>query len=1230
MFKKLILSTILLVSCLVGGEAQTTNYTWMYRSSPDCQSEIDGKFSSMCWDTVKHKLFKCMPGNDNICNTPSEWNEVVAKDPNLSAQSPLNYANNGVMSIQVATDTQNGYQSYTDHASVTNHIANTSNPHSTTKSQVGLSNVDNTSDINKPVSTLTQVALNGKQNTLTLGNITAGTGVSISGGTNAIIGTGVTVTNIAPDQVVSLTPGTGIGVSGTYPSFTISNTQTFSGVVVDSPLSGLGTPASHLTVDLSSKENSLGVPSSDDYLLSSKHDGTRAWIAPPATMIYPSAGLAKSNGINWDASITDNSSNWNTAYSWGNWSSNFGTTPGTIAQGNDSRINNGQTAYSWGNHASAGYELQSNKSNDTSLSSDSSIYYTTQHATKTYVDNKIANLLSYRGSYNASVNTYPTTGGSGTAGAILKGNTWVISVNGTLGGSKVYVGDYIVANVDSPSQTVANWDHLNAGIDFVPEDQANKVTSISISSTDVQYPSAKLLYDQLAGKQGTLSQATGSVDGYLYHDDWTTFNGKQSNLSLVAGTYADGKACTYTASGTILNCNTTLPSVGTWGALDYPTWASGTPFVKMTAAGTFALDTNTYLTSLSGAVLTDQTSGQTIGATGSRLSKLWATDLTVTNAIAGSITGNAATVTNGVYSSGLTANKIPKAGSSTTIVDGSIYDYNGNIGIGTTSPTAPLTVNSYATYTQGSGGIITTYTSGGNTYVVHKFTSTGAGTFVAPSNAGSNLSVLVVAGGGGASEAGGGSGGLVYQANRPYTNGASYALSVGAGGIIVGNDGQDGGNSTFDTITAVGGAGSPFRANTDRTGGSGAGGNSVGTTGGASTQGNSGGGTGYGNNGGNFSGRSGGGGGAGAVGGSGNGGTVAGSGGNGLAYSITGVSTYYAGGGGASNTGSGTNGAGGLGGGGDGSVNSGANGAANTGGGGGGGYNISSGTGGSGVVIVSYIQPSSALVAQLNGTINVSGDIVGSGNISSTTLGVSGTASVSGGFTGNVGVGGVATALFNIMTNTTATGNILTQQASADADSFDLTFNKTRGTIASPTVITTADELGTIKFQGYSGAGGYVTGVEIKAISEGTIATTRVPASLSFWTGTDASPTVSTQRLKINSVGLWTLFDGTTINLGTTTGTKIGTSTSEKLGFYNVAPVIQAVATTDLGTVLSNVGLRAAGTAYPITTSGAVNLSGTLSLPALGSANRVVCWKSTTSIGYCSSIVGADGSCTCN
>lgn len=42
------------------------------------------------------------------------------------------------------------------------HIADRSNPHNVTKDQVGLSNVDNTSDMSKPISTLMQQALDGK------------------------------------------------------------------------------------------------------------------------------------------------------------------------------------------------------------------------------------------------------------------------------------------------------------------------------------------------------------------------------------------------------------------------------------------------------------------------------------------------------------------------------------------------------------------------------------------------------------------------------------------------------------------------------------------------------------------------------------------------------------------------------------------------------------------------------------------------------------------------------------------------------------------------------------------------------------------------------------------------------------------------------------------------------------------------------------------------------------
>ena len=47
------------------------------------------------------------------------------------------------------------------------HTENTSNPHNVTKAQVGLGNVDNTSDLDKPISTLTQQALNNKVDKIT-------------------------------------------------------------------------------------------------------------------------------------------------------------------------------------------------------------------------------------------------------------------------------------------------------------------------------------------------------------------------------------------------------------------------------------------------------------------------------------------------------------------------------------------------------------------------------------------------------------------------------------------------------------------------------------------------------------------------------------------------------------------------------------------------------------------------------------------------------------------------------------------------------------------------------------------------------------------------------------------------------------------------------------------------------------------------------------------------------
>ena len=84
-------------------------------------------------------------------------------------------------------------------------------------------------------------------------------------------------------------------------------------------------------------------------------------------------------------------------------------------------------------------------------------------------------------------------------------------------------------------------------------------------------------------------------------------------------------------------------------------------------------------------------------------------------------------------------------------------------------------------------------------------------------------------------------------------------------------------------------------------------------------------------------------------------------------------------------------------------------------------------------------------------------------------------------------------------------------------------------------------------------------------------------------------------KLIVNSQGTITVNDGAQFILGTTTGTSFGTTTSQKLSFFGVTPVVQQAANQDLGTTLSNLGLRGAGSTYTITTSGVATFNNNLS-----------------------------------
>jgi hypothetical protein len=73
--------------------------------------------------------------------------------------------------------------------------------------------------------------------TVTSVNLTAGTGISVSGGPITISGS-INVVNTAPDQIVSLTGAGTTVVTGTYPSFTITSNDSALGTVTSVAASG--------------------------------------------------------------------------------------------------------------------------------------------------------------------------------------------------------------------------------------------------------------------------------------------------------------------------------------------------------------------------------------------------------------------------------------------------------------------------------------------------------------------------------------------------------------------------------------------------------------------------------------------------------------------------------------------------------------------------------------------------------------------------------------------------------------------------------------------------------------------------------------------------------------------------------------------------------------------------------------------------------------------------------
>ena len=87
-----------------------------------------------------------------------------------------------------------------------------------------------TVDTDKDVAVVHDGATAGGTPLLKAGDLTAGTGISISG---------TEITNSDPDQTVVLTEGSNVTITGTYPNFTIASSDEFTGTVTS--VGGTGT-----------------------------------------------------------------------------------------------------------------------------------------------------------------------------------------------------------------------------------------------------------------------------------------------------------------------------------------------------------------------------------------------------------------------------------------------------------------------------------------------------------------------------------------------------------------------------------------------------------------------------------------------------------------------------------------------------------------------------------------------------------------------------------------------------------------------------------------------------------------------------------------------------------------------------------------------------------------------------------------------------------------------------
>lgn len=203
-----------------------------------------------------------------------------------------------------------------------------------------------------------------------------------------------------------------------------------------------------------------------------------------------------------------------------------------------------------------------------------------------YSDSLVIGLWDDRGNFDASVNAYPSTGGSGSAGAIKKGDTWTISVAGTLPtGQVVEIGDVVRALTDTPGNAQANWAIQQNNIGYTAENSANKSTDVATDqASNVKYPTVKAVYDWVVALIANFISIASPAQGdtiYYNGSSWvklakgTALQVLRMNAGETApewaaasgGNNADSIAMTLDGQGFVLNTGTYGTFVAPWSGI---------------------------------------------------------------------------------------------------------------------------------------------------------------------------------------------------------------------------------------------------------------------------------------------------------------------------------------------------------------------------------------------------------------------------------------------------------------------------------------------------------------------------------------------------------------------------------------------------------------------------------------------------------------------------------------